>query len=629
MIKIILTALLSAFLLVSSSIAIDGTKCQLAVFQYDTESDTDVLLYQDTSIFIKDLPATGFIGPFSLEVEFKQIDTARVAFNVHVVTLGPPAKTLSRSFTMEYDLPARLREIESKNGSMYSLVITPLTMVQIEGGCDTDYREKGAFGAVPSAYMDLHYVQSSLADYYVETVKGYLDYDFRRFQSFAGFTLPGKMAVYLCPCPLYSVIWDKRFGMSVDPTRNNAFAIYDKNFNSADPFIVTYTSVLRNFGYSPAFISEGLANYFSFSLHDMKQILKEDSAFSLQPMLETYTYFTTNPVTADRTSTSFVKFLINTYNLDHLLKLYKAADDLNLRDKIEEIYEKPFTQLEAEWKNWVDTSGLELRDYSTAAALSETMFSYRQMMKYARELTDRSVSDKDSLRSLRILRQAYFYGGDYYGADSAQSLIVKLDTTDASALMARGSYHMMNGYYDESLADFQKAHSMDSTNQVISFNLALNYLYRGDTTTAGSILEGNISDGKGSMAQGETRIFLGYILKNSGDSSSIRIAERYFQQASNMYQQSLSLQKSSASPYMWLGIALLGLNDAEGAIDFLKVADFLATQPFYNGMINLWLGKAYLQMGQNEAARDHLARVFIYASADYHQQEARKYLEQL
>ncbi len=629
MIKILFAALLSALILVSSSFALDGAKCQLAVFQHDTESNTDVLLYQDTSVFAKDLPATGFIGPFSLEVEFKQIDTARVVFNVHVVTLGPPAKTLSRSFTMEYDLPARLKEIESKNGSMYSLVITPLAMEQIDSGCDTDYRAAGAFTAVPSAFMDLHYVETSLADYYVETVKGYLDFDYRRFQSFAGYTLPGKMAVYLCPCPLYSVIWDKRFGMSVDPTRNNAFAVLNGSFNSADPFLVTYTSVLRNFGYSPAFVSEGLANYFSLSLHDMKQILKDDPTFSLEPMLETYTYFTTEPVTADRSATSFVKFLIDSYRFDRLFKLYKAADDLNLREKIEEIYEKPFSQLEGEWRNWVDTVSIELRDYSTAAALCETMFNYRLMMKYARELTDRSVSDQDSLRSLRVLRQAYFYNGDYYGADSAQSLIVKLNTADASARMARGSYRMMNGYYDEALADFQEAHSLDSTNQVVNFNLALNYLYRGDTAMAGSILEGNITGGKGSMAQGESRIFLGNILKSSGDSSSIRIAEQYFQQASNMYQQSLSLQRSSASHYMWLGIAQLGLNDAEGAINFLRVADFLATQPFYTGMINLWLGKAYLQMGQDKTASDYLARVLTNASADYHQQEARRYLEQL
>lgn len=622
---LILILLLTA---TSATFAADGAKCRLALYQLDQGTQENVLLFEDTSVFVKDLLATGFVGPFSMEIEFKEIDSILVAFEVHIVTLGPPTNTFSRSFTMEYDLPARLSGIESKNGSSYTLIITPLARTEVSDACVIDYRDVKTFTSMPSAFMDIYFMPSSLGDYNWESVRGYLDFEYRRYQTFANFSLPGKTLVYLCPCAAYSVIWDKRFGMAVDPTRNNVFAIVDKGINTADPFIITYVSLLRNYGYAPPFLAEGLANIFSLALYDCKQIMKDDPSFSLRPLLNTHNYYTTDPRIADRTSAGFVKYIVGTYGLSKFLDLYRAADDLNIEEKMESIYALPFDTLQEQWKHWLDTVSIHPREYAAAAGLAEQLFNYSLMSEHARNFLGNAASRGDSVEAFRLARKASFSLGDYYGAEEMQNLIVANDTLRALSWMTRGSYRMMNGDYEKALDDFQKAATIDTSNQMIKFNLALNHLYRADSVTARDILFTNISQAKGASAQGESRIFLAGILNKTGDSTQKETARRYLQETVAMYQQALSVNRSSPTGYMWLGMALTELGEPDLALEYLQVADFMEMRPFYGGMINLWLGKAYHALEQNDKAREHFSKVLSVASADYHQREARTYLEQ-
>ena len=96
-----------------------------------------------------------------------------------------------------------------------------------------------------------------------------------------------------------------------------------------------------------------------------------------------------------------------------------------------------------------------------------------------------------------------------------------------------------------------------------------------------------------------------------------------------MYRGILQANSSNSSVYMWMGIAYLGLDDYTNAINNLHIAEFLESRPFYQGMIALWLGKAYLNSNNSEQAKEYLAQVLSYASADYHQVEAKELLNQI
>jgi len=628
MTRLFLCTLFIVVAVVSHACASDGVKCELSVYQYDKSLQEDVLVYEDTSVFASDIAATGFIGPFSLEIEFEKFDTAGVVFNVHVATLGPPVNTYSRLFTMEFALPARVSGIEGKNGTRYTLVVTPLSIVELDQDCPYDHRGADVFEFTPSAYMDIYYVPTSLADYHWESVRNYLDFSYRQFMTFAKFTLPGKMLVYLCPCPSYSVIWDQRFGMAVDPTRNTAFAIYNEHNNGADPFVVTHTALLRNYGYAPPFLSEGLANYFALAVPDMRQLLNDQPDFSVETLLGTLAYLKSDPFVADRTSACFSRYLVNRFSLDKVMEVYRSADDVNLKQTIESILGQSFSQLEEDFKQWVDTVSVEPTDYVAAAGLAEQMLNYPLMLRQAERFFEAAATKRDSARAYGLLTRAYFNNGDYYGATDAQTRLLEMGDPDPKRLMGRASYRMMNGYYDEAKQDLEAAYALDTLDQTVKFNLARNYIYRGDETTARELLMGNFRMGKDATAQAETRIFLAQILEKSGDSTDVRVAAGLYQQAISMYERTLQVQRSSATQYMWLGIAWLGLDDAAAAIDYLRIADFLETRPYYSGMIHLWLAKAYLRSGMEADARAHFAKVLATASADYHQREARTYLEQ-
>jgi len=97
-----------------------------------------------------------------------------------------------------------------------------------------------------------------------------------------------------------------------------------------------------------------------------------------------------------------------------------------------------------------------------------------------------------------------------------------------------------------------------------------------------------------------------------------------------MVDQSLARQvmqhATSASTAMWRGIAQLQLGRPAEAQGFLEAARFLEIRPFYVGMIDLWLGKCADIRGEHAEARRHYNAVLAGASALYHQEEARGYL---
>lgn len=620
--------LLVVLILSAGSFAADGVMCKLQAFQFDRDNQKDVLIYSDTVTFLKNVSATGFIGPFSIDVEFFEIDSIKTNFNLHLITLSPSAKTYSRNFTVEYGLPARIDKIASKNNLSYSLTLSPLEKIEVDTSiCFFNHRHKDDFTFRPTAYTDLYYVPSSLGDYNWDAMKELFENNYRQFMAFCNFNLPGKILVYLYPCPSYSVIWDKRFGLASDPTRNAAYSIYNKNLNTADPFVVIHTAVLRNYGYSAPFLAEGLANYFSFAPYDMQLLIKENKILPVRSILSTYDYLTADPYIADRTAATFVKYLVDQYSIGKFIDLYKAADDIHLVEQIEKSYDKSIEDLETEWKHYLDTLRIHSQTFIIHTSFAELMLNYDAMLRYSLGYYDIAKTSFDTTEALNRIKRAYFSTGNFYKTVEFQQKIVNYDTTRAKNWMALGSYKMMVGEYDEALECFTKAKSLDSVNQMTNFNLALYYIIKKDNAAAKELLINNLSNQKEAQAQGESRLMLANILNQSDEKSNLEKAAEYYNQGLSIFAQMIQSNSSAPSLYMWCGIASLGLYDYANALNYLHTAEFIETRPFYMGMINLWLGKTYLANEEPEIAREYFTKVLSEYSADYHQKEAREYLD--
>ncbi len=626
-----LLLILLSLLLVSTVSAKDGALFKIDIFQIENSTETNHLIYSDSFDIVVGKTITGFVGPFSLDIELLSSDSMKTIFTTHIITLGTGAKTYSKKFAVEYELPARIENIIGKNKSEYLLVLSPLSYKpNIELYCNYNHKNQKDFMFKPTAHTDIFYVPSSLGDFYFDSIKEILESNYRMFRDFLNLNIPGKIQIYVPPCAMNTVLWDRRFGTSVDPTRNTAYAIYNKDFTTIDPFIFNHTATLRTYGYTSPFLSEGLANYFSFAMYEMKKIVQEKRTIPLENLLTTYSYLKADATVADKTSTTFVRFLIDSYSLKSYMDAYEKADDINLAETLQEVYKKTIAELENEWLTYVDTFRIINESYLTYASSSEMMMRYDLMLEYSQTYLEKSRTSNDSLRAFFNLKRASFFNGNYSDAVKYQQALINiLPEQRATEWMALGSYSLMAGENEKAYSYYQEALKLDDDNHLVKFNLSLYHHLTGDSEKAKEILLSNFSTIKGAATQGETRILLADIMANSKSDADKKSAKQYYQEAANLYMRLVQTNGNSSTGYMWLGKAFLGLAEYEKAINNLLIAQFIETRPFYLGMINLWLGKAYTATGDIKNAETYFGLVISSSSSAYHKKEAKELLKQL
>jgi len=628
MIKLLLTPILFGLLLAGNIRAAEAADFLISIYHTDRDNGQKVLLYSDTTTLVKDMSSSAFLFGISVDLKLTKVDSTGVAYDVHLVTLGPQAKTLAKRFTSAYELPGIIGNMEVKPNVFHSISFVPLTETEVDlRQCSYSHNSSSDFSITPSANLDLHHLPQSLADYHAVSIKSIIEAEYRRFRDFFHFKMAGKQDLYLFPCQGYSAIWDKRFGSSFDPTRSNVYALYRSGINTADPFLLIHGAVLRSYGYAPLFLSEGFANYFSLAISSMKKAVADKTNLPLGDMLSTSSYLKADPLIADVISATFVRYLIDEYTFDKFVLLYEKADDINLTRLLIDIYDKPLSELENGWLNYVDTVTINNRQYGKFAQRAEQMFNYPLMLEYTKKYAAGAVSKADSLYRYNQLSRAYFFNGDYYNASETQELLVKTDSQNYDSWLGLASFRMMNGEIAVASADLKKAHELNSLNAIVGFNRVLNQLLLGDTLLAVQSLNNLIGRESAGQVQAECRVMLGDIMKDSDEPEDTMQARDYFTVALSIFSQQQQINPALATPYMWSGIALIGLGDLESARDQLELALFLESRPFYIGMINLWLGKTADISDNRQVAEDYYSQVLSAESALYHQDEARRLLE--
>jgi tetratricopeptide (TPR) repeat protein len=620
-----------ALLWVGQASATNGVECELSVYQVDgsTRDSNQVLLHLDTATFVQGIRATGFLVAFSVELEFTAIDSDQVSLNTHIATLAPSAQHYSRQYRAEYGLPARVEGILGKNNVRYAFTVRALRRVAVDtSACNAIHYRKDDFKFDPSANVDIYFVRQSVGDFYWNVVKGLMEERYRQFAELNKFNLPGKYLLYLCPCPIYSVIWDKRFGMMVDPTRNTAFAIYSIPHNAADPYLLMYAAMARHYGYAPQFLMEGFAGYLSLANFDMKEIVAQKRQLPLASLFSTRTYLSTDPVLADKMSASFVRYLIDQYHVDTFLRAYRAADDLNLLATIEHVYGKPLGQLEAEWLHYVDTVTVKPEQLGQYADQAEAMFDNGLALRLKTAQLARLKTDQDSIAVIGDLARLSFVLGKYEQASQWQEKLVKDDSSRYNLWLTLGGYQLMAGKNATAAESIQKAAALDTThNAMITFSRGLSSLVSGDTTECRRLLTEMVTKWQEGMPYVEPRIMLLSLLMPSKNKDDEALAMKYSNEVLSALRQAGQGMNTSPTLYLWNGIAMLGKEDTGGANDQIISSIFLEPRPFYQGMGYLWLGKIADLRGERDVAKDYYRLVVSTSSAAYHQAEAKQWLE--
>ncbi|MCX6834954.1 MAG: hypothetical protein NTW07_07450 [candidate division Zixibacteria bacterium] len=627
----LLTSLILIVGVVANAAAVNkpnGVRCALNVHQWDTERSAQVLLWADTADFLKDKRVSGFAVGLSIDVNVTSFDTVSARFDVHAYTFAQQPTHGAKNFQVEYGLPARIDSLIGKNGARLSLTVMPLEPVWIDTAfCTYSQHVVEDFSVDPTAHMNIYYVPQTLGDFYWNSVKGLLEDEYDNLSRMVNFNMPGKYILYLCPCKLNTVIWDDRFAMMIDPVRSTIFAVYAKDYNSVFPFLINQAAVYHNYGYAPAFLADGFANYSSFAIYDMKKMKAEGHLIPLDSLLNTHAYYQTDPNLSDRMSATFVKYLIDQYRIGLFMELYRKSDDLKLRAQIEETYGKKIKDLEAEWLNYVDTVSITFEQAGYHASIAETRLDYAGTYQYAREMFRLANNRNDSLEALGLLSRSAFFVGDYYAATDEQLKLLGLADTVAGEWMKLAGYRMMNGEYEQADSALGRAYSLDSTNSLVRFNQAMLRQFTGDTLGARRLYTSVIQSGAPSGGMIEGQVMLANLLMTSGKEADKSEALGYYNSVVGALSRQDRQHNPSVSQAMWLGIAYLGTGDTGNAEDYLQTALFLETRPFYQGMILLWLGKVADVRGERRIARDYYQKVLAGTSAHYHQEEARRLIE--
>ena len=625
----ILITLAAALILTAPLLADDynGARCEIRIEQWDADSKQYVRLHVDTTDVLQDVHVTGFAAGMSLDLEVTAVDSLRVTMNAHAHTFAEQPDRKARNFKIEYGLPAHIDDLTGKNKSKLRLTLTPLEPVVIDRDrCPFIHYTVDDFAVDPTAHMNIYYVPQTLGDFHWNAIKGLLEEEYETFNGLANFNMPGKYLLYLCPCKLNSIIWDDRFGMMVDPVRSTMFSIYSQEYNSTYPFLISQAATYHNYGYAPAFVSEGLANYLSFAVFDMKHLRTEGNLPKLSSLLDTYTYMQTAPRQADRISGTFVRFLIDQYGIGAFLNWYRASDDLNQKSTLESNYGKTVDALEAEWLEYVDTVSIRFDQAGHFAYQAEAMFEYGASLEYGREMLRLSNSRLDSLLALSQLSRTAFFAGEFYDAAEYQASYLGLNDSLAGDWLKLASYQMMVGDYDQAAATLKRGSDLDPANNIIIFNRGLLALHTGDTAQA-KVLFNEVLKSDSPEARLESQLTLAELLRFSGNEQDRQSAEAFCREAVAALSSQDQRHNPSAAQAMWLGIAYLGIDDTGNADDFLRTALYLETRPFYKGLTYLWLGKVADIRGERTLAKDYYSNVLSGASAKYHQEEARRWLQ--
>ncbi len=609
------------------ALATPAVRCQLSIAQTEPGAEP-VTLLTDTVDCVDGIPMTGYHVGFSSDIEVSAIDSNKCDLVVHIVTLGPRSSTISRRFTVEYELPARLTGIPAKGGGELAFTVVPLEPIEIDlGECPYNHRAGDQFKSRPSANADFYYVQGSFGDYYWPTVKSMFEYEYRQVANMLKFSLPGKYTVYLAPCFMASVWWDRNFAMMVDPTRSLAVGVYGHTAVGADPFIMISAAVQRNLGYSHPMLIDGIAGYFAPATLDMREILLDDPSPMLSRFADPVEYRGDDPRLADLVASSFVKYLMASFGPGQFKNVYREAHDLNLTQALESTYRMSLADMENDWRQFVDTVTIDLGTLSRYAQRAEGLFAYDAALKQYRRMIERAANANDSGRVLSDLHLAYFYSGDYYNAAEAAEQLAALDTANVFATMAQGSYLLMAGRSAPAIELFEKAAQIDSNSALIAFNRGLYYHTEGRDQRAREALQQVVTESAGGGAQAESRVLLGTILLGSDDAALRQQATGHFKAAQGIINSVLGAEPSRADLYMWNGISYAGTGDIEVAREYLQIGYFLETRPYYLGMINLWLGKVADLENDHETAREYYANVISLPAAAYHQDEAKRLIE--
>ncbi len=599
----------------------EGIPQDSSSFQLIAQKDIQLLNGRGTASFQANftLSVTPTIIPKSLSPNGQN-----VILTVELITLAPNAQTIFKEISVKDDQTLFLGEVSAKSGRAYRVFVTPTIMENFEEECDLDTKDREEdWEELPSSHFFFWYLNNSLADFHWRRIKGFVEGEYRRFREVFGFTQPAmdRMVYYVVPCRVNEVVWDNRFDMGLDPVKNKTYAIYNLYERSLDSPNVGFLLFYRIWGYAPPLLAEGIGGYFSLSHHFAKKLIKDTKFIPLENLIVTMDYRNQPQPAAFVEACSFVRFLVDEYNLDQFKNLYQQATDLSFDQILQKVYGKSLSTLEKEWLSFLEGHKDVKADFYH---LANVKMSYGHLDEAQELYEDMLHLFGRDVATLRVLAYLHYLKGEYDKSESHYLEALAQDSLNPEFLYVIGNTNYLQGRYDQAREFYQKALLSDS-NFVQSYvklgeiellqenpMLAQEYFSRAESTKTSSQIKTDIYSG------------LGKVFRMLGQEEK---AEESYKEALRSSESFRFAYPENPLPYLEKGEVFFNLGEIDSAINYLKIAEFLEDKPLQRGRVFLALGKAYEKKGDRKKAEEYYGEVLDLSTGFQEKQEAQRLLK--
>jgi tetratricopeptide (TPR) repeat protein len=529
-------------------------------------------------------------------------DGQKVILTVELITLAPNAQTIFKEISAEDNQTLLFGEVSAKMRRTYRVFLTPKITGNLQPECDLETKDREQdWEELPSSHFFFWYLHSSLADFHWRRIKGFVEGEYRRFREVFGFTQPAmdRMVYYLVPCRVNEVVWDDRFDVGLDPVKNKTYVIYNLYERSLDSPNVGFLLFYRIWGYAPPLLAEGIGGYFSLSHHSTKKLIEEDKFIPLENLKLTKDYRNQPQPAAFVEACSFVRFLVNEYNLDQFKSLYQQASDLTFDQVLHKVYGKSLPTLEKEWLSFLDGYADVKADFYH---LANVKMSYRDF-DAAQELYEDMLNLFGwDVSTLRVLAYLHYLRGDYDKSEEYYLEALSQDSLNTEFLYIIGNTNYLRGRYDQAREFYQRALLSDSNYVQAYVKLGELELLQGDFLSAQDHFSQAEKTKTSSQVKADIYSGLGEVFRKLQQEEK---AEESFRKALHFSESFLLGFPDNSLPFLQKGELYLHVGEIDSAINYLEIAEFLEDKPLYRGRVLLALGKAYEKKGDRKKAEEY------------------------
>lgn len=562
-----------------------------------------------------------FLGNTSLALTPHLSDFNTLQIQAEFYTLPPNIQSSFKQVTLKKNQAVEALQVRGKPGRFYKIIFMNWEVSKEEVVCAEDPFDTSLWATDFSVHFNFHYLKNSLADYYWNYNKDYLENQFTLIRKLYGVYPITKLEFYYHHCFYPKINWNQQLGVALFPAKKGVHIRYGLGVKSLDTPNMHIFMLLNQWGYAPLYLTHGLSGFFTLNHYYTRQYLRELKLIPLDSLFNSASYRRQDQKIAYYEAASWVRFLMDKFGPDQMIDFYKEVSDINVK----ELAEKYFGQLEklqADWLNFLKNYRPNTSDLHFFAKLATGLRNYAEALALYQEL-DKNYPEHSTTEDLA---NAYYLVGDYSGALEGFQKLAGQDSLDPSRLYVLGNMLWLNGELLQAEKEYRQALALDPDFGPAYLALAKMSCDSGEYQACQNYLE-RVSQFKLNPQEGieyylvraEMHQILGQkILADSTSRTALRIAKNF-----------LGAHPDESLPYLQMGRAYLAGDSLDQALSYLRVAELLEDRPYYLGQVYLYLGELYLKKKESQTAREYLQAVLDTPSGFREKSLAQKLLARL